>query len=62
MKIESGMTDGEKQLFIADFQCVCGEYFEVSSQYSVDIVPTPGGFSVCIVFDAARVRNFKKPR
>ena len=56
------MTDDEKQLFLADVKRVCEEYFEADGKYSFDIAKTENGFSACIVFDARRVRKFKKPR
>ncbi len=55
------MTEDEKQLFISDLKSVCGEYFEADGKYSMDVTKTEKGFSVCIIFDAARVKNFKKP-
>lgn len=56
------MTDEEKQLFLVDLKTVCGDYFEADAKYSMDVTPTENGFSVCIIFDAARIKKFKKPR
>lgn len=56
------MTDEEKELFLADVKQVCGEYFEADGRYSFDMAKTENGFSVCLIFDAHRVRKFKKPR
>lgn len=55
-------TEGEKELFIEDLGSVCREYFEGADRYGIDVVTTENGLSVCIVFDAVRVRNFKKAR
>ena len=55
-----GMTEGEKQLFIADFMKTCGEYFEFVGRPAVDITRTESGFSVCVIFAARRIKNFKK--
>lgn len=55
-------TEGEKELFIEDLTNVCREYFEGAEKYGIDVVSTENGLSVCIVFDAVRVRNFKKAR
>ena len=55
------MTDSEKELFIEDLKSVCSEYFEGDGKYSVDVVSLEKGLSVCVVFDAVRVRNFRKP-
>lgn len=56
------MTDEEKQLFLVDLKKVCGEYFETDGRYSMDMTRTEKGFSVCILFDAVRVKKFRKPR
>ena len=56
------MTDEEKEVFIGDVKCVCGEYFETGDKFTVDVTQTENGFSVCIIFDAHRIKNFKKPR
>jgi len=56
------MTEEEKELFLSDLRGVCGEYFEADGKYSVDTAATDKGVSVCVIFDAARIRRFKKPR
>lgn len=56
------MTDEERELFITDLKGVCGEYFDADDKYSMDVTRTEKGFSVCIIFDAARIKKFKKPR
>lgn len=56
------MTEEERELFISDIKSVCGEYFEADGKYSFDLIKVENGFSGCIVFDARRVRKFKKPR
>lgn len=56
------MTDEERQLFVADLQNVCREYFDTDEKYSMDVTRTEKGFSVCIIFDAVRIKKFKKPR
>lgn len=56
------MTDEEKNLFLADVRRVCEEYFEADGKYTFDLAKMENGFSGCIVFDARRVRKFKKPR
>lgn len=63
MKVENGVfTEGEKELFIEDLKSVCTEYFEGGEKYAVDVATTANGLSVCIVFDAVRVRSFKKAK
>ena len=56
------MTEEEKQLFLCDLKEVCAEYFECGEKYTVDIAKAKEGFCVCVIFDAARVKKFKKPR
>lgn len=56
------MTDGERQLFLSDLKQVCEEYFESDGRYSLDVTRSERGFSVCILFDARRVKRFKKPQ
>ena len=56
------MTDEEKNLFLSDVRRVCEEYFEADGKYTFDLAKTENGFSGCIIFDARRVRKFKKPR
>ncbi len=55
-------TEEEKQLFLNDLKNVCSEYFDGDGKYSLDLTRTEKGYSVCIVFDAVRVKKFKKPR
>lgn len=55
-------SEGEKELFCEDLKSVCKEYFEGDDKYAVDVVTTANGVSVCIVFDAARIRNFKRAK
>ncbi len=55
------LSEGEKQLFLADIKKVCSEYFENEGRFSLDITRTEGGFSVCLIFDARRIKRFRKP-
>lgn len=55
------MTEAEKELFINDLKNLCAEYFENAGKFSVDVAGAERGLSICVVFDAARVKNFKKP-
>lgn len=56
------ITEGEKELFLCDLRRVCDEYFEGDGKYSLDVTRTEEGFSVCIIFDARRIKRFKKPQ
>lgn len=56
------MTDDEKELFLSDLKGLCSEYFDGDGKFSLDLTRTQTGYSVCIVFDAVRIKKFKKPR
>ena len=56
------MTDDEKELFLCDLKGVCAVYFDGDAKFSLDITRTEKGYSVCVVFDAVRIKQFKKPR
>lgn len=56
------MSDEERELFLCDLKEVCGEFFEADERYALDVTRTEKGFSVCIIFDAVRVKKFKKVR
>ena len=56
------MTDGEKDLFLSDLKGVCDEYFDDDGNFSMDVTHTENGFSVCIIFNARRIKRFKKPQ
>ncbi len=56
------ITEEEKELFLCDLKNVCSEYFEADDKYTLDVTRTEKGFSVCIIFDAIRIKKFKKPR
>ncbi len=56
------LTDEEKELFLTDLKTVCSEYFEADTRYAVDVTRTEKGFSVCVIFDAARIKKFRRPR
>lgn len=56
------MTEDEKQLYLSDLKNVCEEYFEGGGRYSIDVTRTEDGFSVCVIFDAKRIKRFRKPQ
>ena len=56
------LTEEERELFLTDVKTVCSEYFDGDFKYSIDVTRTEKGFSVCIVFDASRIKNFKRPK
>lgn len=56
------MTEGERQLFISDLKGVCDEYFEGDGKFSLDLTRVESGYSVCVIFNARRIKRFKKPQ
>ncbi len=54
------MTEGEEELFLADFKRVSDEYFESDGRPDMNITRTADGFSVCIIFSARRIKRFKR--
>lgn len=56
------LTEEEKELFLTDLKEVLGEYFECADRCTLDITRTKNGYSVCIIFDSARIKKFRKPR
>ncbi len=55
------LSEGEKELFLCDLKKVCAEYFENEGRFSMDITRTENGFSICVIFDARRIKRFRKP-
>jgi hypothetical protein len=56
------ITEEEKKLFLSDLKYVCGEYFDGAENFNLDVTKCEQGFSVCIIFEADRIKRFKKPR
>ncbi len=55
------MTDLEKELFLKDFKRVADEYFETDGECGVELTRSEGGFLVCIIFNARRIKNVRRP-
>jgi hypothetical protein len=55
-------SEEEKELFLSDLKETCEEYFEGSDRFSINITKTPSGYSVCILYNARRIKSFKKPQ
>lgn len=56
------LTQADRELFIKDLRCVIGEYFESDGDINLEIARSEGGFIVCVLFNARRVKNIKKPQ
>lgn len=55
------MSDWERELFLKDLNKVIEEYFESDSPPSLEITRTEGGFLVCLILSARRIKNIKRP-
>ncbi len=55
------MSELERELFIKDFKRVADEYFECDGKTDLEITRVDGGFLVCLLITARRVKSVKKP-
>lgn len=55
------MSDFERGLFLKDLKKVTDEYFEADGDASLEITRTDGGFLVCVIFSARRIKSVKRP-
>ncbi len=55
------MTDFERALFIKDLKKYADEYFETDGDISLEVTRSDGGFIVCAVFSARRIKTVKRP-
>ncbi len=56
------LSETEKTLFLNDFAAFAGEYFECDGQAEIDLTRTDEGFSVCILFNARRIKKVNAVR
>lgn len=56
------MTDTERELFLKDMKRVTDEYFECDGEPSLEVTRSDGGFIVCVLLTARRIKNIKKPQ
>lgn len=56
-----GMTDFERELFLKDLRKVIEEYFETDGPCDLEITRSEGGFGVCVVFGARRIKTVRRP-
>ena len=55
------MTDLERELFLKDFKRIADEYFEVNGACDLEVTRSEDGFLVCIIFNAHRIKNIRRP-
>lgn len=55
------MTDLERELFLKDFKRIAEEYFEIDSPCDLEITRSEDGFLACIIFNAHRIKNIRRP-
>lgn len=57
-----GMSEKDKQLFLHDLKVVIAEYMDCTDALTLDVTRTQDGFSVCILFNASRIKNVRAPQ
>ncbi len=55
------ISQGQRDLLLRDLSEVIDEHLERTSRIVLDITKTEKGFSVCILLEASRIRESKKP-
>lgn len=55
------MSDFERTLFLKDLKKVTDEYFESNGDSTLEITRTEGGFLICVLFTARRIKTVKSP-
>lgn len=56
------MTELEKQLFIKDLSKINDEYFECNGDATLEVTRADGGFLVCVIFTARRIKSVRSPQ
>ena len=56
------MTDVERELFLKDLKKVTDEYFESDGEPSLEVTRADGGFLICVLMSARRIKSIKKPQ
>lgn len=56
------MTDFARNLFLKDVKRVAEEYFECDGDLSLEITRSDGGFLICVLFPARRIKSVKPPQ
>lgn len=55
------MPEFARRLFLKDIGRVLEEYFECDGPASLEITRSEGGFLVCVLFSARRIKTVKNP-
>jgi len=55
------MSDFERNLFLKDLKKVTEEYFEINVDATLEVTRADGGFLVCVIFTARRIKTLKNP-
>ena len=56
------MTDTDRELFLKDMNRITEEYFECDGEPSLEVTRADGGFIVCVLLTARRIKSIKKPQ
>lgn len=55
------ITDLERELFLKDFKRVADEYFEMDGMCDLEVTRSEEGFLICLIFNARRIKNIRRP-
>lgn len=55
------MSETERALFLKDLKRLTEEYFESDGEATLEVTRTDGGFLVCVLFTARRIKSLKTP-
>lgn len=55
------MSETERALFLKDLKRLTDEYFESDGETTLEVTRTDGGFLVCVLFTARRIKSIKSP-
>lgn len=56
------MTDLERELFLKDLKRITDEYFECEGSPSIEVTRGDGGFVICLIVTARRIKSVKRPQ
>lgn len=53
-------SPADRAMFTNDFKRLADEYFECEGTPEIDVTRTEDGYSVCVIFAAARIKQVKQ--
>lgn len=55
------MSEADRALFLSDLKRVTDEYFECADDATLEVTRADGGFLVCVLLTARRIKTVKTP-